>query len=276
MDSAVLVLSYGVVAFIVSDFVLARIGLRDTTTNERPGARPPWLVAHAGVVGLLLLPVALIFGLRGLAFALTVAVAHLLIDAVAVTMRARTDADGPTDPLGWAPSRTTSLLLQIIGHAAVLAVAWWIWLAGASESVAGWIASFAGARDAASATQVLNGIAVMAALVLVNAFLGSRFVLSIVPPLTHAKDSGPAGVAPEADTVSAIVGVLERIIVAVLVVGHGEAAAALVLAAKELSRRQRVEADARFAEHYLIGTLASFGFAVVTGYVARVALEAIT
>jgi len=71
MDSAVLVLSYSVIAFVVSDLALARIGLRDPATNERPGARLPRLVAHAGVVGLLLLPVALIFGLRGLAFALT-------------------------------------------------------------------------------------------------------------------------------------------------------------------------------------------------------------
>lgn len=275
MDSAVLVLSYGVIAFVVSDFVLASIGLRDANMNERPSTLLRRLLAHASITGLLLLPVAIVFGSGGMGFIVAVAAAHLLIDGLAVAMSANRRADRRTDPADWAPSRTTSLLLEIVGHVAVLAVAWWIWLAGTSESVAGWIALFAGARDAAAAAQVLNGIAVMAALVLVNAYVGSRFVLSVVPPLSRAKGDAPAGAAREADTVSAIVGVLERIIVAVLVVGHGEAAAALVLAAKELSRRQRVEADARFAEHYLIGTLASFGFAVVTGYVARAALEAI-
>jgi len=184
MDSAVLVLSYSVIAFVLSDLVLARIGLRDTATNERPAARLPRLVAHAGIAGSVLLPVALIFGLRGFAFALTVAVGLLLIDGAAVILDERLDerpasprATGRPDQLdvspGWVPLRTTALVLRVLGHAAVLAVAWWIWLAGANESVAGWIASFAGARDAAFATQVLSGFAIMAALVLVNAYLGS-------------------------------------------------------------------------------------------------------
>ena len=64
---------------------------------------------------------------------------------------------------------------------------------------------------------------------------------------------------------------LERLIVCVLVLTGQAAAIGLVVAAKTLARFRQLD-DRRFAEYYLIGTLASVTLALTTAIVAAAAL----
>ena len=58
------------------------------------------------------------------------------------------------------------------------------------------------------------------------------------------------------------IGVLERVIVAVLVLLNASSAIGFVLTAKSIARFKQLEESKDFAEHYLIGTLLSVGIAL--------------
>lgn len=61
----------------------------------------------------------------------------------------------------------------------------------------------------------------------------------------------------------AIIGALERIIVCVMVFLGEYASVAVVLTAKSIARYNRLKAEPRFAEYYLIGTLSSIAYAIL-------------
>lgn len=60
----------------------------------------------------------------------------------------------------------------------------------------------------------------------------------------------------------AIIGTLERIIVCVMFFLGEYAAIAIVLTAKSIARYNKLQAEPKFAEYYLIGTLSSIAYAV--------------
>jgi hypothetical protein len=62
------------------------------------------------------------------------------------------------------------------------------------------------------------------------------------------------------------------LIVTFILVG-AESAIGLVVAAKTIARFRQLD-DRDFAEYYLLGTLASVSVAIVTGLIARAALNA--
>ena len=279
----VLVISYSAVAFVLSDYALSRRGLGSGKRDPKGVTRLTQLGIHAVTFGALLMPLALLFGIAGVGFLVTVTLGHLLLDGALLLVDDRLEESparrravsssaevGLSD--GWAPYGALATIMQLLANAGLALVAWWIWLPATTmiDGPLGLI-RVGGAVDLLAALTVAS---VAAALVLVNGYVGSRFVVSIMPPVSPAPgdDAAPD---QEADTVSSIVGVLERTIVSALIIAHAEEAAALVLAAKEFARRRLVESDSRFAERYLIGTLASFAFAVLSGYLARVALESV-
>lgn len=65
-----------------------------------------------------------------------------------------------------------------------------------------------------------------------------------------------------------LIGKLERLLVVLLILFNQFAGIGFVLTAKSLARFKMFE-DKEFAERYLIGTLASFGYAIVVGFVGR-------
>ena len=67
------------------------------------------------------------------------------------------------------------------------------------------------------------------------------------------------------------IGVIERLLIATLVLAGGVAAVGLVIAAKTIARFRQLE-DRLFAEYYLLGTLASVSLAVITSLIAQLAL----
>lgn len=71
----------------------------------------------------------------------------------------------------------------------------------------------------------------------------------------------------------AVIGLLERALVLTLVLMGQYTAIGLALTAKSIARYKELE-DRRFAEYYLIGTLASILFAVGVGILVKGAAEA--
>ncbi len=82
------------------------------------------------------------------------------------------------------------------------------------------------------------------------------------------------GAEPGPERVGATIGVLERLIVCALVLTGQIAAIGLVIAAKTLARFRQLD-DRRFAEYYLVGTLASVTLALATSIVAAAALASL-
>jgi hypothetical protein len=76
---------------------------------------------------------------------------------------------------------------------------------------------------------------------------------------------------PSVARIGATIGVIERLLIATLVLAGGVAAVGLVIAAKTIARFRQLE-DRLFAEYYLLGTLASVALAVITSLIAQLAL----
>ena len=74
--------------------------------------------------------------------------------------------------------------------------------------------------------------------------------------------------------VGSTIGVLERILIVVFVLTGTDVAIGFVVAAKTLARFKLLD-DRAFAEYYLLGTLASVGFAIISALVGRAALTAL-
>jgi len=78
---------------------------------------------------------------------------------------------------------------------------------------------------------------------------------------------------PPPARVGATIGVLERLLIVTFVLVGADAAIGFVIAAKTIARFRQLD-DRDFAEYYLLGTLASVSVAIVTGLIARAALNA--
>lgn len=98
-------------------------------------------------------------------------------------------------------------------------------------------------------------------------FGGVLFVQGILSQFKSGKGENARGAGK-------VIGVFERaIIVPFIFVGAYEAVG-LVLAAKSIARFEQLK-DRRFAEYYLVGTLASLSFGILVGLLARVAAQAV-
>ncbi|MCF8298248.1 MAG: hypothetical protein K9H48_19410 [Melioribacteraceae bacterium] len=69
-----------------------------------------------------------------------------------------------------------------------------------------------------------------------------------------------------------VIGMLERVIIYVFVLGGQYAALGLILAAKAFARSKKMD-DPNFAEYVLIGTLISTTFALMTGELVKFLIE---
>jgi hypothetical protein len=75
------------------------------------------------------------------------------------------------------------------------------------------------------------------------------------------------------ERVGEAIGVLERLLIVTFVLTANQAAVGFVVAAKTLARFKQLD-DRRFAEYYLLGTLASVSVALASGLLAAAALSA--
>jgi hypothetical protein len=193
----VLVVAWLVLAHLVADFLLQtdRMVSDKTSTGSRA-----WrgLLAHGAIVGLCLLPFAAAFGARGVALAIVITGAHVLIDrwkvratrhaeAVALADAHRRHAD--TEPrvgLGpaWTPVPGTLFVVDQFLHVTVSAVAWLVLLAFVTPipEFGNLVERLLGAVDPSTFHVATMTFVVFASLAIVNIRAGALFVATLVHP----------------------------------------------------------------------------------------------
>jgi hypothetical protein len=197
MANPVLVLAWFVLAHLIGDFVLQTEGMvRD---KNRPGARG-WrgLLMHGGAVALCLVPLALVFGLPGLAVLVVVGVTHVVIDRwkIRATRHAEAEAlaeahrrheeTGSTTGLGpaWTPIPGALFIVDQVAHLMVSAGAWVVFLANASPTAdaAAAIDRVIGSVDRNAFHAATLAVVVGLSLLIVNVRAAARFVATLVHP----------------------------------------------------------------------------------------------
>ncbi|MGR3454433.1 DUF3307 domain-containing protein [Pseudooceanicola sp.] len=197
--------------------------------------RPLVLLGHAAVVGLASL--ATLGGAPGLILA--VAVAHLVTDAVKT----------------WAAPETLAVfLLDQAAHLATLAVAAWV-MPGAFAS-----GLWGGLPDTLLQAQV-----VLAGLIAAT-FAGGPAVGLLMRP--YDSPELPAGL-PNGGR---MIGLLERLLIVLLVLVGEAAAIGFLIAAKSILRFDMASESRAAGEYVIIGTLASFAWALAAGFATEHAL----
>ena len=228
----------------------------------------------------------------------------------AVAEVARTRQDVRSTGLGpaWTPVPGALFILDQVVHLAITAVFFAVFLAGVPLTAP--FADFVGllfARwDPAVVHEAILWVVVVASLLIVNVRAASFFVSTLVMPRpvpaspppesepvsttttvrvgpflatteTTTTPAHPVTAAvgpvepPPPDRVGETIGVLERLLVVIFVLGEAGIAVGLVIAAKTIARFRQLD-DRAFAEYYLLGTLASVTVAVVSALIAAAAL----
>jgi hypothetical protein len=281
MNGGVLVLSWLVLGHLLADFVLQPDHVATRKFGRGPDA---WraLGTHVLIVGLVAAPIVLVYGLPAIGYVAVTVITHLLIDRTKIVATLRMDeAPSPSEPpgdpemvAGWSPMPGVWFLLDQLAHLGVLVAAWALFLARA-EPLDWWndlVARIADSGDGEAIGRIALGAVVISALVVANTRAGSLFVGTLVraprPPVVNDV-RGADG--PSVARIGATIGVIERLLIATLVLAGGVAAVGLVIAAKTIARFRQLE-DRLFAEYYLLGTLASVSVAVITSLIAQLAL----
>lgn len=288
MDGGVLVLSWLVLGHLLADFVLQPDHVATRKFGRGPDA---WraLGQHVVIVGVVAAPIVLVYGLPGIGYVAVTVVTHLLIDRTKIEATLRMDQPAPSseppgadlvtegDPEmvpGWSPMPGVWFLFDQLAHLAVLVGAWALLLARA-EPLDWWndlVARIAASGDGEAIGRAALAAVVISALVVANTRAGSLFVGTLVraprPPVVNDVRTADG---PSVARIGATIGVIERLLIAALVLAGGVAAVGLVIAAKTIARFRQLE-DRLFAEYYLLGTLASVSLAVITSLIAQSAL----
>jgi hypothetical protein len=273
MADAVTTLAWLFLAHFVADFVLQtdRMAADKGADGNRAVAG---IARHVGAVTVCLAPVIAAFGLAGIAYTLLTALTHGLIDRAKVVATRRVTAtpdtvDGSALGPRWTPVPGALFALDQLAHLAVIIVLWAV-LLSTTPLTAGWESAVGRIADRwgqEAFGEAMLWTAVVASLVIVNVRAGSFFVATLVGPGAATADGGP----PAPDRIGETIGVLERLLIVIFVLGGAAVAVGLVIAAKTIARFRQLD-DRAFAEYYLLGTLGSVTVAVVSALVAAAAL----
>jgi hypothetical protein len=211
--------------------------------------------AHLGLVALAhLIAVAplLSWPLAGLVLAITIS--HGVIDLVTVRRRR-----GRTVPLGL-------FLLDQSAHLVVLLVAWAVFM--------GWM----GPPDpliSEAAMGTFATAAIVAAAFAFNAVGGAAVVSGVLaahdPTLEGDAGGDDRTQDPGVRGSGRLIGILERTLILILILGSEWAAIVILIAAKSIARFDELKGR-RFSEYFLIGTLTSLLVAVLTGLMLQALL----
>jgi len=223
VTDAVLVIAWLVLAHVVADFVLQDDWI---ALNKGTGGRRGWvpLTVHGLHVALCLLPVALAFGVRGVAYIGLIAVSHMLVDRWKVQATGRAEAtaqaqarrrigqadEAPPSGMGaaWTPWPGLLFLGDQALHLVLTLVAWLVLLQG-QPLTAPWtdfVNTVLGGWDRATVHAVtLTGV-VLVSLFIVNTRAAYYFVLALVTPREVAPVAPVVPSAPEPAAAPAAVG----------------------------------------------------------------------
>jgi len=298
-----LLIGWLLVSHLTADFVLQTNASVADRNESGPRARRA-LSLHTLIVAACMAPFWLAFGTPGLIALLVVALPHPFIDAAKTRLADIRRA--ASDSTEWSPWPAGLFLLDQIVHLALLFGAWWVLLRDAALNP--WFVDRMAQATAGISAEDVHRAALIAvvgwSLAVINGRAARFFVPLLLPPeastgaaagaatgaavATHSAvgysvklgplsgrlepDRSPA--IETADNVGAVVGVLERLLVVLLILGHAEIGIGLVVAAKTLARFKQLD-ERPFAEKYLVGTLASVTVAVASALAARVVLTGI-
>jgi hypothetical protein len=196
-SEATLVLAWLVLAHLAADFLLQTD--RMVSDKFSPGRRG-WrgLLAHGVAVAVCLLPVAAVYGARGIAFLVVSTVGHVLIDSWKVRATRHAEAEALADAhrrhesassgagLGpaWTPKPGALFVADQVAHGVLLAAAWLVLLAG--QPALDWFADAAGMVALRIGGEALHNATligvVLVSLVIVNVRAGALFVTTLVNP----------------------------------------------------------------------------------------------
>lgn len=218
-----------------------------------------------------------------------------------------------TDTLGpaWTPVPAALFALDQLAHLVILALVGLVLLVPAAQlrPFLDLLDGLLGSVDRGAFHRAVLIVLVGASLLIMNVRAGSLFVGVLVGPRPRDSEAAPdRATAPEDEErpraytlragrfsarlepdpppggtempalpsparIGEAIGILERLVVAVLVLSRAEAAIGLVVAAKTLARFKQLD-DREFAEYYLLGTLASVAVAIFSALLAGAALQA--
>jgi hypothetical protein len=295
MTDPTIVIGFLLAAHLAADFVLQTDeGVAGRNGPPRRAVRS--LGIHFLLVAAFMLPFWPAFGTPGLLALLLVAVPHPFVDA-AKTYLTRRVGGSEAGEYAWSPARAMLFILDQAVHVALIAAAWWFFLRDAvpNPALVDWVRQATSGAASADLHTVVAMALVGWALLVVNGPAARYLIELILPP---DGDDAAAGIGPDdpigysvkvgpfsgriepdqapdaatQDKVGATVGVLERLLVVVLILGRAEVGIGLVVAAKTLARFKQLD-QRPFAEKYLVGTLSSVTIAVASGLLARVVLS---
>jgi len=303
-QTAILLISLAILAHLVADFVFQTNAIAEAkAAPDRRGWRG--LATHTGIVAICLVPFVLAYGGRGLAYLVVVSLAHGLIDRTKVVLNwravrsagsgpAQAEAPSGTDEVAeaerpavaaemaggaevpgdqvWTPLPAVLFLADQAAHLVVLVLGASVILLGypLTDAWRSAVHDLGGHLLPVSHPQAaLIVIVVLVDLVIFNIRGGLFLVGTLLTPHGFSE-----GAEPGPERVGATIGVLERLIVCALVLTGQIVAIGLVIAAKTLARFRQLD-DRRFAEYYLVGTLASVTLALATSIVAAAALASL-
>ncbi len=233
--------------WLITVHFLADFTLQSADLAQRKKGSWKFLLLHGGIYGCAMASaVFLAVDLRaGIGPALVISGSHLLIDVLKIRLekRWRTPAAG-----FWSFVADQALHLGIILGCGLL-----FSLQDHTNRVWQFLLSLPNARD----------FAVYAAAYVVVWDPACVFVKMLFYYYGEAADAEPEAVVSNPNA-GALIGKLERVLIATLVLVGSLGSIAFVLTAKSLARHKQLE-DINFAEKYLVGTLASAAIAVVTG-----------
>ncbi len=219
------------------------------------------------------------------------------------------EAAAPAASLGtaWTPMPAFWFAADQAAHLALTGLVWAFFLApvAVTPEFSSFVAALVGTRDAAAFHAAVLTTVVVLSLLIVNVRTGALFIAVLVHPREAVTGSDPAArrvipqpvgwnlqlgplsgraqpdpvpASPPAPAspaqVGLVIGVLERLLIVALVLGHAEAAIGLVVAAKTLARFKQLD-DRSFAEYYLLGTLGSVAVAIGSALLAGAALASL-
>jgi hypothetical protein len=240
-DGAVLALLLA--AHVLGDFVF------QTGSIVRRKIRAPWMALHAGILGaatVLALVLVVAPEPRVLGVVLALSGVHAAIDRLKLALDARTPR-----PIG-------HFLLDQGMHSVSLILAWRAILAVAPAQ----------ALD----PQLIERVTRVALIVAAYGFNVTGAAVLVGGILhRHRLELTGTGEAAGASSLSSrgrTIGILERMLLLTLVLVDQWGAMGLILAAKSIARFKDLDRR-EFSEYYLIGTLASVGFAMASGLILR-------
>ncbi len=235
-----------VLGHVLADFVFqsrAMVGSKDHTGGLLRHGVIVFLVHVVSYLPLLSPPVVLVL--------FAVALLHGLVDAgKRALIRRRGDGLG-------------ALLLDQLVHVVILVAAWWFFLSDPD------VLAVAPVLSEPVFMAWVDPLIVAAVLLAVFALNGTGGAAAVSLLLDRCKTDGDS-LKPEGspDGHGRVIGWLERWLVIVFVLAGAWVGIGLVVAAKSIARFDRIRQDPLFAERYLVGTLGSLLFAVISGVVA--------